>query len=59
MRWKETINEVLAAHTGQPVDRVARDTERDHIMSAIQAKEYGLVDEVIDATFKPSSTKDA
>lgn len=59
MRWKETINEVLAAHTGQPVDRVARDTERDHIMSAIQAKEYGLVDEVIDATYKPSSTKDA
>jgi ATP-dependent Clp protease protease subunit len=44
---KRVINEILAKHTGQPFDVVARDTERDRYMTAIQAKEYGLVDEVV------------
>lgn len=47
MRWKKTLNEVLASHTGQPYERVARDTERDRILTAEEAHEYGLVDEVI------------
>ncbi|MSR59042.1 MAG: ATP-dependent Clp protease proteolytic subunit [Planctomycetaceae bacterium] len=42
-----TLNEILAKHTGQPLEVIARDTERDRYLTAIQAKEYGLVDEVL------------
>jgi ATP-dependent Clp protease protease subunit len=38
----------MARHTGQPLDRIERDVERDFIMNAEQAKEYGIVDEIID-----------
>jgi ATP-dependent Clp protease protease subunit len=44
---RERINHILAQHTGQTIEKVAQDTERDYIMSAEQAREYGLVDEVI------------
>lgn len=44
---KREINEILAKHTGQPIEQVARDTERDRYLSAVQAKEYGIVDEVV------------
>jgi len=47
LRWKQTLNETLARHTGQPVQRIQDDTERDRILSAIEAKDYGLLDEVI------------
>ena len=47
VKSKQVINEILAKHTGQPVERVAKDTERDRYLSAIQAKEYGIVDEVV------------
>ena len=47
LKWKDTLNDVLARHTGQPKERISNDTERDNIMSAMEAKEYGLVDEVI------------
>jgi ATP-dependent Clp protease protease subunit len=47
LRSKQVINEILARHTGQPIERVARDTERDRYLTALQAKEYGLVDEVV------------
>jgi ATP-dependent Clp protease, protease subunit len=47
VRSKQVINEILAKHTGQPIERVARDTERDRYLTAIQAKEYGLVDMVV------------
>jgi ATP-dependent Clp protease, protease subunit len=47
MANKRDINEILAKHSGQPIERVTRDTERDRYMTAIQAKEYGLVDEVV------------
>ena len=47
LRWREVLNVTLAKHTGQPIDRVKADTERDNIMSATQAMEYGLVDEVL------------
>ena len=45
---RRRMEEVLAFHTGQPVERIARDTERDYIMSALEAKEYGMVDVVLD-----------
>jgi ATP-dependent Clp protease protease subunit len=46
-RMRETLDEILAHHTGQTVDKVAKDTDRDFIMGANEAKEYGIVDEVI------------
>jgi ATP-dependent Clp protease protease subunit len=39
---------LIAKHTGQPLDRIERDVERDFIMNSQQAKEYGIVDEIID-----------
>jgi ATP-dependent Clp protease protease subunit len=48
MRMKRIINEILAKHSGQPYDRIAADTERDRYLTAIEAKEYGLVDEVLE-----------
>jgi ATP-dependent Clp protease, protease subunit len=47
LRIKERLNQVLAFHTKQPVDRIINDTDRDFIMEAPQAKEYGIVDQVI------------
>lgn len=49
LREKEILNNIIAKHTGQPLERVALDTERDFFMSAQQAKEYGIIDEVFDA----------
>jgi ATP-dependent Clp protease protease subunit len=45
---RELLNEILAGHTGQPIERIARDPQRDHYLSSGQAKEYGLVDEILD-----------
>jgi len=47
LETREQLNEVLAQHTGQPLERIATDTDRDFYMSAEEAKEYGLVDEVL------------
>jgi ATP-dependent Clp protease, protease subunit len=47
IKSKQVINEILARHTNQPIERIARDTERDRYLTAHQAKEYGLVDEVV------------
>jgi len=47
LRMREITNQLLAKHTGQPVEKIGRDVERDFIMNAQQAKEYGLVDEII------------
>ena len=47
LKSRHVINEILAKHTGQPIERIAKDTDRDRYLSAIQAKEYGLVDEVV------------
>ena len=44
---RESLDEILAHHTGQTVEKVAKDTDRDFIMGANEAKEYGIVDEVI------------
>ena len=47
LKMRENLNGILAHHTGQPLDRISVDTERDYFMSGEEAKEYGLVDEVI------------
>ena len=47
LKTKKKLNEILAANTGKPYDVIAADTERDHYMSAQEAKEYGLIDSVI------------
>lgn len=47
IRYREELNRLLAEHTGQDVDKIAQDTDRDYFMSAEEAKEYGLIDEVI------------
>jgi ATP-dependent Clp protease protease subunit len=41
------LDEIIAKHTGQPLERIAKDTERDFFMSADEAKEYGIIDQVI------------
>ena len=46
-KTRDTLNELYAQHTGQPVERIKHDTERDNFMSAAEAKEYGLIDEVL------------
>ena len=47
LRMRTALNKILANHTGQPLDRIEKDTDRDYIMTAVQAKEYGIIDEVI------------
>ncbi len=47
LRIKENLNNILATHTGQPLKRVKKDTDRDFFMSAEEAKTYGLIDEVV------------
>ena len=47
LRMREEVNGILVQHTGQPLEKIQRDTDRDFFMSAQQAKEYGLIDEVI------------
>lgn len=47
LKIRERLNEIMAKHTGQPLERISQDTERDYFMSAEEAKRYGLIDEVI------------
>ena len=48
LKIREELNQVLAHHTGQPVERIAEDTERDNFMNSAEAKEYGLIDELLE-----------
>jgi ATP-dependent Clp protease protease subunit len=47
LRMRETLNQILSDYTGQPIDRIARDVDRDYIMSPEQAVEYGMIDRVV------------
>lgn len=47
LRMKETLNSILSKHTGQPIDKIQIDSDRDFFLSGEEAKEYGIVDEVI------------
>jgi len=47
VKIKDKLNKILAKHTGQPLERVEKDTDRDFYLSALEAKDYGIIDEVI------------
>jgi ATP-dependent Clp protease, protease subunit len=48
LRLKSALEHILAAHTGQPIEKISKDTDRDYVLTAAEAKDYGIVDEVID-----------
>ena len=47
LRMRDLLNQILADHTGQPVEKIHKDTDRDFVMEAAEAKDYGIIDEVI------------
>ena len=51
------INEILSKHTGQPIEKIAAETERDRYMTAEEAREYGLIDEVLKKEDKKKKIK--
>ena len=57
LKTRENLNRILAKHTGQPIEKIQQDTERDYFMSAEAAKEYGVIDEVFSRK-KPEPAKD-
>jgi ATP-dependent Clp protease protease subunit len=50
LRWRKTLNEVIAKHSGKTTEQVAKDSDRDYYMSAHEAKAYGIVDHVVEST---------
>jgi ATP-dependent Clp protease protease subunit len=52
MRMQETIRNIIAEHTGQPIEKIAHDTDRDFYLNPKQAMEYGLIDEILTAPAK-------
>ncbi|MDE6978866.1 MAG: ATP-dependent Clp protease proteolytic subunit, partial [Helicobacter sp.] len=52
LRQMKILNEILARNTQQPLEKIALDTDRDFFMSAFEAKEYGLIDSVLEKSFK-------
>jgi len=58
LRLKQRLNEILARHTGQSIERIEKDTERDYFMGPGEAKEYGLIDEVIVHRHRPAAAAD-
>ena len=58
LRVKERLNKILAQHTGQSVKKVEKDADRDYYMSAEEAKEYGLIDQIVDSKSLKSKTKE-
>ena len=62
LKIRERLNEIMTKHTGQPLDKIALDTERDYFMSSEEAKRYGLIDEVITRplkSLKPVNSSDS
>ncbi len=63
LRMRDRLNEILSLHTGKPIDTIAKDTDRDFFMSAAEARDYGLVDDVVksrrDGEKKPEKDKAA
>jgi ATP-dependent Clp protease protease subunit len=49
---KQRLNEILAHHTGQPIDKISNDTDRDNFLSSAEAVEYGLIDKVLQTRTK-------
>ncbi len=57
LRMKRKINEILAKHTGKPIEQIEKDTDRDYYMSAEEAKEYGIIDQILVKREVPSIKK--
>lgn len=55
LKMRDKLNKILAERTGQPLDRIEKDTDRDYFMSAAEAKDYGLIDRVIEKTPSPDN----
>ena len=49
LRWRQILNQVLADRSGQPIEKIEKDTDRDYYMTAFEAKEYGLIDKVVES----------
>ena len=47
LKIKDKLNQLVAKHTGQPLAKIEHDTDRDYYMTAVEAKEYGVIDEII------------
>jgi len=54
MQMKQSLNRILAERTGQTIEKIQNDTERDYFMSAMEAKEYGIIDEVLNQMKNPN-----
>lgn len=59
LKAKKMINELLSKHTGQPIEKIAAETERDRYMTAEEAHEYGLIDEVLKEEYEKKEEKDS
>ena len=57
LKLREQLNEIFARHTGQSVEQIARDTERDHFLGPDEARKYGLIDEVLSARARDAADK--
>ncbi|MEX2112368.1 MAG: ATP-dependent Clp protease proteolytic subunit [Pirellulales bacterium] len=58
IKTREVLNQILASHTGQPLERIAKDTNRDYYMTADDAKAYGVVDDILSRPQLPESGED-
>ncbi|NLT20255.1 MAG: ATP-dependent Clp endopeptidase proteolytic subunit ClpP [Syntrophomonadaceae bacterium] len=57
IRMKDSLNQILAERTGQKLEKIKADTERDYFMSAMEAKEYGIIDDILTQPKKPTAKK--
>jgi ATP-dependent Clp protease protease subunit len=57
LKMKDELSKILAKHTGQPLERIEKDSDRDYFMSAMEAKNYGVVDQVIEFRTEVNSKK--
>jgi ATP-dependent Clp protease protease subunit len=58
LKTREVLNEILAQHTGQPMERIAKDTNRDYYMTALESKDYGVVDDILVRPQLPADGED-
>jgi len=57
LKIRDSLNQILASHTGQEIETIAKDTERDNFMDAEMAKAYGLIDDILHARQQGNSTE--
>ena len=58
LRVQDRIRQLISGHTGQPYDKIARDTDRDYFLTSDEAKEYGLIDDVLSTSTENTSAAD-